>query len=237
MHPVIGLNADRKGAPSACRVELNSAYPDAIVRAGGLPLILPAEAVDDLAEMLAHVDAVVLVGGDDYHSELYGEPPHPTLAPMPIERQRFDLELARLVLERGIPALGICGGSQLLNLVRGGSLIQDLPAEVGTSVEHRSDRGWDTWHEVRVARGSALEKITGATLTVNSWHHQAVKQLGHGVEAVAWAADGVIEGITIADQAFCLGVQWHPEELRHDPGHRDLFQALVTAARMLKVAR
>jgi putative glutamine amidotransferase len=229
--PIIGQNADLGRVGNARCVQLECAYPDAIERAGAVPLILPAATCDDLDRMLERLDGLVLIGGDDYDPALYGEPRHPTLEPMPAERQSFDLELARAALARGLPVLGICGGSQLMNLVCGGSLVQDLPSQVGSTVVHRGAGGATTLHEVTTRKGSLLELLIGPCLRVNSLHHQAIARLGTGVEAMAWAPDGVVEAIEIADHPFALGVQWHPETMTDEPPHLALFQALVRAAR------
>src|SRR5262245_42633155 len=127
--PVIGQNADLGSAGAAHCVQLECAYPAAIARAGGVPLILPATSAADLGPLLDRLDGLVLVGGDDYDPALYGEPRHPALEPMPAARETFDLELARTALARGLPVLGVCGGSQLMNLVCGGSLVQDIASQ------------------------------------------------------------------------------------------------------------
>jgi putative glutamine amidotransferase len=248
MKPIIGQNADLRRAGAASCVQLECAYPAAITRAGGVPLILPAVTGADLDRLLEPLDGLVLVGGDDYHPALYGEAAHPALEPMPEARQSFDLELARAALARGLPVLGVCGGSQAMNLARGGSLVQDIASLVGTRVAHRladaaggdagagcgegeCGEGGATFHEVTTRRGSLLELLVGPCLRVNSTHHQAVARLGSGVEALAWAEDGVIEAIQVVDHPFALGVQWHPEMMIDEPVQLGLFQALIRAAR------
>jgi len=140
--------------------------------------------------------------------------------------------VARLADATGLPILGICRGAQALNVARGGTLHQHLPAITDHSVDHRqTEPGWEETHPVRVAGDARLARVLGMDdLWVNSFHHQAVDRLGSGLRAVAWAPDGTVEGIEDPGERFVLGVQWHAETLDRGPVHPRLFEALVAAA-------
>lgn len=239
MRPLIGITPDegltdpRPGRPALPRYELKRAYADAVLRAGGLPLVLPY--VDDLgaiARLLNKIDGLVVTGGAfDIGPEEYGESAGANLGVLKPARTKFERRLLELALARDVPVLGVCGGMQLLNVVRGGTLIQDLGTELAGALPHEQKHdSREPAHEVAVAPGSALAAITGAgTLHVNTTHHQAVARLGHGLRTTGVAPDGVIEAIELDGARFCLGVQWHPE-LLESPEQDALYTALVAAA-------
>jgi putative glutamine amidotransferase len=146
-------------------------------------------------------------------------------------RLGVDLALARLARERSIPILGICLGSQILNVAAGGTLVQDIPSQVPGALEHRGNTGNRKRHVVEVARGSRLAAILGETsVNVNSGHHQAVRDVGHGLSVVAKSSDGIVEAIEDPLLPFHVGVQWHPEEMLEEVSADRLFAALVEAA-------
>ena len=147
-------------------------------------------------------------------------------------RDEFELRIAREALERQIPVLGICRGTQLLGVVSGGELIQDIPSQCPGAVEHATpERGPVSRHWVRVAEGSRLREVLGAgRVRVNSYHHQANGRLGAAMRAVGWCEDGVVEALEGAGAGFLVGVQWHPERMLRAPRQRRLFAALVAAA-------
>ena len=240
--PVIGINTGyRDGNWSVTGNQwIKTNYLESIRLGGGVPSILPYVYEDDELDLLLdRVDGVVLIGGPDLDPRTYGEEPLPTWKMLQENRQRFDLYLCQKVLERRIPLFAICLGFQVLNVTRGGSLYQDVPAQKPSNIAHLCEIGANyTRHPVRVERGSLLHRIVGKeTFDANSAHHQAVKKLGAGLQAIAWAEDGIIEAIELPEHPFCLGVQWHPECIADkEEDHRKLFAAHVEAAATASLA-
>jgi putative glutamine amidotransferase len=218
---------------------LRDDYVRAVETAGGLPLVLapgdPADAPALAAAYLDRVGALVLSGGADVDPALYGEPRHETVTSVFPERDAFELAIVREALRRDMPVLAICRGHQLLNVAAGGTLIQDIASQVEAAAVHDPDQErWERCHDVAVLPGTRLARILGSErVSVNSFHHQAVKDLGHGLVLSARGCDdGVIEGMEMPDRRFVIGVQWHPESFWDRPaGFQPLFEALVDAAR------
>jgi putative glutamine amidotransferase len=218
---------------------LRDDYVRAVETAGGLPLVLAPGKVEDAAalaaEYLDRIDALVLSGGADIDPALYGEARHPTVKRVYPERDAFELALCREALRRDMPTLAICRGHQLLNVASGGTLFQDIASQVEAAAVHDPDQErWERCHDVVLLPGTRLREILGQErVAVNSFHHQAVKELGEGLVLSARGCDdGVIEGMEMPDRKFVLGVQWHPESFWDRPqGFQPLFQALVNAAR------
>lgn len=208
-------------------------YVRALARAGAVPIVLPPLAVDAVPDLLLPLAGVCLSGGPDLDPAAYGASPSPDLGPTEPTLDVFELEVARVADSMGLPIFGICRGAQALNVARGGTLHQHLPAVTDHTVTHRqTEPGWVETHDVWIEPGSRLSRIMGTnTPHVNSFHHQAVDRLGHGLRAVAWAPDGTIEGIEADEERLVLGVQWHAETLdRDEQPHPRLFEALVAAA-------
>jgi len=177
---------------------------------------------------------IISGGGFDIHPSYYGERPIRQLGAIKAQRTEFELDIAAAALKQDLPILGICGGEQALNVVLGGSLYQDISAQVADASEHQqSDKKCFGGHRVQIPDGTCLRAIVKqASLEVNTTHHQAVKQLGKGLIVDAIADDGVIEGIESTRHAFVIGVQWHPEVLApRRQGHRRIFDALIAACR------
>lgn len=218
---------------------LRDDYVRAVETAGGLPLVLapgkPEDAPALAAEYLDRVQALVLSGGADVDPALYGEARHPTVKRVFPERDAFELALCREALRRDMPTLAICRGHQLLNVATGGTLFQDIASQVEAAVVHDPDQErWERCHDVVLLPGTRLRDILGQErVAVNSFHHQAVKELGRGLVLSARGCDdGVIEGMEMPDRKFMIGVQWHPESFwDRQPGFQPLFRALVNAAR------
>lgn len=229
--PVVGINCDMKrDDPKRDRLFLCTDYSDAVLQAGGLPILLPfLEEARDLEQALSSCDAVLLTGGDDLDPASYGAARRDETNIAAKRRLKFDLALARAALQRRMPVLGICMGAQLLNVAAGGTLIQHLE----TSDTHRQNtRAAELVHDVIVSSGSRLAGIVGeGTLGVNSTHHQAIDKVAPGFTAVARDRDGVIEAIEQLDQPLTFAVQWHPERLLAHERHRKLFEALVASSR------
>jgi gamma-glutamyl-gamma-aminobutyrate hydrolase PuuD len=207
-------------------------YVESVERAGGRALVVPpsTEAVDETLDVL---DGVVFSGGIDVDPAQYGAERHP--ATDPAQRHRDDGELALLsrALERDIPTLAICRGFQLLNVLRGGDLVQHLPDEVGHE-GHRETPGVFSEHPVAVKDGTRLAEIIGARHEgVKSSHHQGVGRVGEGLVENAWAEDGSLEGLEDPSRRFAVGVLWHPE-MEED---KRLFEALVAEARRYRAER
>jgi putative glutamine amidotransferase len=226
-----------QGEPPRTELALGELYLDAVRSAGGMPVILAPVASESIETLIARLDAVVLSGGPDLHPSAYGVLPHPELGPTEPELDRFELELARAAVARGLPVLGICRGMQVLNVALGGSLHQHLPDLEG-QVNHRQDRtSGDPSHRVTLARDSRLTKVIGRRyVEVNSFHHQAPHALGRGLAVAGRAPDGVVEAVEVPGRRFTFGVQWHAECLVDRPEHLALFRGLVRAARGHEVA-
>ncbi|MBN2132069.1 MAG: gamma-glutamyl-gamma-aminobutyrate hydrolase family protein [Sedimentisphaerales bacterium] len=208
------------------RTQVNFAYVRAVADNGGVPLVLPT--IDDETILQRYVDlldGLVLVGGADVPASAYGEEPHETAEPLPQQRYEFERKLIARWWDGGKPLLGVCLGMQFANVVAGGSLVQDIPAQVGTEVVHRG------YHRVEIEPASGLARILGGTeARVLSNHHQAVKKPGGDLKIVAHSADGVVEALERTGDAFGLFVQWHPESMS-DTAHRNaIYGALVRAA-------
>ena len=212
-------------------------YEESVRRAGGEPTILDP-ATQRPADVVRSFDGVLLAGGGDVLPSIYGEREHPTFGASEPGRDEYEIELVRLVLERDLPIFAICRGIQVLNVARGGTLIQDIPSEVAQAQPHdvREPRVAIA-HDVWMTSGSLLERLMRErfegedSVPVNSRHHQAVKQLAPGLVVSGTAPDGVIEAIEDPSKTFCLGVQWHPENFYRTGEFRPLFEGFLKACR------
>lgn len=204
----------RWGPWDAEAVMMPRTYVTAVQDAGALALLLPPDdvAADAPDPLLDRIDALILGGGSDLDPASYGARPHPETRDTCLERDRFELGLTTRALERRVPVLGICRGMQLLNVSRGGTLVQHLPDLLGHR-EHRHTLGAFYDHDVRLEPGSLAARAAGAErVTVKSHHHQGVDDLGEGLVASGWSVpDDLVEAIEIRDQPFALGVLWHAE--------------------------
>ena len=212
MSPVVAVSAPLRTDQGRARVALNAAYARACIAAALTPLVVPPLiAPERAADVIASVSGLMLTGGEDVEPRHYGEPRHQGLAATDAARDAVELALYRTARERRVPILAICRGIQLVNVAEGGTLYQDLPSQHPSSVAHA---GTSARHRLRVEPGSLLERVAGHPASVNSRHHQAVKDLAPALRAVAWAEDGIIEGVEGQDEAagWLLGVQWHPED-------------------------
>jgi putative glutamine amidotransferase len=236
--PTIGITPDFAAADAQAtppRYELKVAYADAVLRAGGLPWVVPYSeepaVVDAYLEQMAGL--VVTGGAFDIPPEAYGDAPRAGLGALKEGRTRFETALVKGALARQLPILGVCGGMQLLNVVLGGTLVQDIALEWPGATEHeqKHDRT-QPQHPVEVKAGTLLAECVGqGQLMVNSTHHQAVRALGAGVVASAAALDGIVEALEAPAHPFALGVQWHPELLIQSmPVHLGVYQLLVGRA-------
>ncbi|MCA1699091.1 MAG: gamma-glutamyl-gamma-aminobutyrate hydrolase family protein [Actinobacteria bacterium] len=202
-HAIIGLSTsemreptrvyhDPNGEPPQQELALGLTYPQAIRRAGAVPIVIPPLDVDSIEPLLDGLCGLCLSGGPDLHPSCYGAEPHPLLGPTERHLDSFEIALVRAAEARELPVLAICRGLQVLNVARGGTLVQDLPTQRPSEIRHRQKEvGWVATHGVRMQAGSLAAACLGETeLRVNSFHHQAVDELGRGLRVVGWAPDG-----------------------------------------------
>ena len=230
--PLIGVTTSITVETSTPRAFVNSAYVEAVQRAGGVPVLLPPQLDASARVALWRVlDAVVLTGGGDVDPARFGQTPHPTVTDVFPARDALEVDLTHWALRRRLPILAICRGIQVLNVALGGTLHQDIASELPSALVHtqREPRHQPT-HRVKVEDGTRMARVLGASeVEVNSFHHQGLAGLGDGLRAVAWTADGIVEGVEMdRSPGPVLGVQWHPEELAaHDQAAANLFRFVV----------
>lgn len=201
-----------------------ASYVESVVQAGGVPLLVPPGG-SGFAEVLDALDGLVFSGGSDLDPELYGAEAHPETLGVIRERDDFELALMRAALDRDLPVLAICRGSQVLNVALGGDIEQHVPDRVG-SERHKEVPGVFADHDVEVAAGTLLQSIVGKRVPVKSHHHQSYESVGEGLHVVARADDGTPEALEDPTRRFAVGVLWHPEEGED----KALFEALVREA-------
>lgn len=209
-----------------------------VVHAGGLPVLIPADLPEDAARVLYdRVHGVLIPGGGDVNPRHYGAAPHPLTQPPDDARDALELHLARWAVEDDRALLGICRGHQIINVAFGGTLVQDIRAQLETDITHDQPnvpQGRVTLaHDVTITGDSHLARVLDTTrVRVNSLHHQSVDRHAPGLHVTAHAPDGVVEALEVPGKRFALSVQWHPEDLypEHSPMKR-LFEAFVAAAR------
>jgi gamma-glutamyl-gamma-aminobutyrate hydrolase PuuD len=207
------------------------AYVNAIEDAGGRALIVPPSE-DAIEETLDALDGILFSGGSDVDPSTYGHDVHPETTNLRPERDRGELALLRAALDRDMPMLAVCRGSQVLNVARGGDLVQHLPDVVGDE-KHKQTPGVFADHEVEVERDTKLGALLGERAPVKSHHHQGFGRVGEGLVETAWAEDGTLEALEDPSKRFAVGVLWHPEE-GEDAA---LFRALVEEARAYRAAK
>ena len=211
-------------------------YEEAVRRAGGEVRILNYE-TDRPADVVKEVDGILLPGGDDVLPSLYGAEAHSKFDAAEPGRDAYELELATRAGDADLPLFAICRGIQVLNVARGGTLVQDIPSELPDAIPHEvRDTPFTIAHDIWVSEGTLLhdllrDRIDGDACPVNSRHHQAVQNVGTGLVVSATAPDGVIEAVEDPSKKFCVGVQWHPENFYRTGEFRALFEAFVDAAR------
>jgi len=207
------------------------AYVQQVEAAGGRALVVPPSE-DAVAETLDALDGILFSGGSDIDPAEYGHDPHPETAGTRPERDRGELALLKAALERDMPVLAVCRGSQVLNVAYGGDLVQHLPEVVGDE-KHKHTPGVFADHAVDVEEGTRLRALLGERAPVKSHHHQGFGRVGEGLVESAWAEDGTLEAVEDPGRRFAVGVLWHPEE-GEDAA---LFRALVDEARAYRDAK
>lgn len=234
-HPVAGVatGVSRKGG--GVRVQPATPYRRALARAGGRSVLLwPGMPKRKLAEAWRRIDRLLLTGGGDVDPRRYGARRHPKTGMVSAARDAFEARLIRRALGEGMPVLAICRGIQILNVVLGGTLVQDIPSMRGKRLVHsRGKSRPPAMHRIRILRpGTLLESVTGArSLRVNSFHHQAVGLPAPGLRVIARSPDGIVEAVEPAEhRGFLVAIQWHPEKMpARDPLSRRLFRAFLRA--------
>lgn len=222
------------GDPAREDFVISVEYLRGILLSGGMPLVIPPIMPGAIDQILGKIDALFISGGPDIDPSLYHRERNEQVGPTNLMTDTFQLGLLREADLRGIPILTVCRGTQLLNIMRGGSLHQHIPDDFPDStVNHAQEEGGAfATHPVTIAKDSLIHRALEREETmVNSFHHQSIDQLGTNLEAVAWAPDGVIEGIQATDRDFMVGMQWHAEsQTRQDDKQERLFRGLAEAA-------
>jgi putative glutamine amidotransferase len=237
MKPLIGISCgtfhDRAWCPPS--YGHRQTYVDAVLRAGGAPLLIPPVTDEATLRVLyERLDGILLAGGGDIAPSNYGDQPHEKLGLVDAARDESELPIARWAVAEGKPLLGICRGVQVINVALGGTLYQDIPTQISPSLSHTLSYEREDWtymaHEIRIAPDSRFARVMGVqAMTINSLHHQSVRDLAPGLRAVAWAPDGIIEAVEGQGGSFLLGVQCHPEALQAaaDTRWQSLFLAFI----------
>lgn len=235
MRPLIGITSYaeeiRWGVWTEEAALVPLAYVRAVEHAGGRALVVPP-AEDGLDETLDALDGVIFSGGGDLDPSLYDAEPHPETDAPREARDAAELRMMEAALDRDMPMLAICRGSQVFNVARGGDLVQHLPEAIGDE-RHKHQPGEYSDHDVTLAGDSRLGALLGDHAPVKSHHHQGYGKIGTGLREVAWAEDGVVEGLEDPEKRFALGVLWHPEEGEDFA----LFKALVEEAKRYRNER
>jgi putative glutamine amidotransferase len=235
--PLIGLTTSRstnsQGFPIITCME---SYIQSIVRAGGIPVLIPLGIDEELlSKTLDTVDGVLFTGGGDIHPARFGGADHPKINQVDEDRDRVEMALYRDIIKNRKPFLGVCRGLQVINTASGGSLYTHIADQYSGAMEHYYYPEWPYTHLshfVHVKKKSRLEKITGQTiLQVNSLHHQGIDRMAEGFSATALAPDGIIEAIEMNDYPYGLAVQWHPEWLLDHPPMLALFESFIEASK------
>ncbi|HEX2821270.1 MAG TPA: gamma-glutamyl-gamma-aminobutyrate hydrolase family protein [Streptosporangiaceae bacterium] len=228
--PIIGitgeLEAARWGNWIREAVVSPVSYTRAVERAGGTPVILPPVPASSVPVLIAGLNGLLLTGGRDVDPSLYDEAPHEQTDLPDHRRDRFELILTRAAIDANLPFLAVSRGMHILNVARGGTLIQHLPDRLRNE-SHKPDPVKLTTHDLQISAASKLGRLLGESAQVPASHHQAIDRLGNGLLTVAWTYDQVVEAVELPEHRFGVGVQWNPED-GDDPR---LFEALVTAAK------
>lgn len=236
MKPIIGITSMLSIKPKKNYNVISQNYIDSVIRGGGIPIIIPQNArIKDIPDYLSRIDGLVLSGGEDVAPFIYGENIRREVDYILPQRDFFELELLKEAIRRNIPILGICRGMQILNVCLGGTLYQDIKTQLENKMDHLPELmpvnqlyHTITIHDHTILRTLFKEKI----LSVNSFHHQCIKDLGRDVIVSALAEDGIIEGIEVKGNKNIIGIQCHPEDLTEEyPKFVVLFRYIVERAK------
>ena len=233
MTPIIAITAKTEELRNRPQTTIPNTYVKVIEEAGGVPVIIPiTDKKENITQIARFADGFLFSGGDDIHPRYYGEELMAEMVISPDERTDFETALLREAMQLRKPVLGICLGAQLINVVLGGSLFQDIPSQIANPLNHREQ------HNIKIVAGTMLNKIFSSEnthphpsieISIFSTHHQSVKSPGKGLIVSALSSDGVIEAIELPDYPFLIGVQWHPEREPESDYTRLLFHAFVKA--------
>jgi putative glutamine amidotransferase len=213
--PLIGITTDIEGE----YLKLKYYYPDAIIKAGGIPLLIPAAGDTVYAESIS---GLLIPGGDDLDPFYFNEAMLSKIIPVSRKRSDFEISLLKEMVSLRRPILGICYGMQLINVAFGGTLYQDIDSQASVEISHKKD-----YHIIVITENSFLKE---GRFSVNSTHHQAIKELGTGLLAFAYSTDNLIEAFYMKDYPFLVGVQWHPERMPDNELSVTLFESFVEAS-------
>jgi len=232
MKPVIGITAEIRGGGDYF---LPPVYANAILQAGGIPIVIPLMPDDEIEMICDEIDGLFITGGEDIDPSYYGEDPHVDLGVITPRLDRMEHSLVKGILKRDKPYIGVCRGLHMLNIATGGSLYQSIHSErEEPTIQHRQKSiRTHRSHRVKIDPNSQMFDLLGEEeIKVNSFHHQGCKAIGDGLKVVATAPDGIVEGVESMRHSFVFGFQWHPEEfaLEGDEPSKRIFEAYIQAA-------
>jgi putative glutamine amidotransferase len=233
--PLIGITCEQESFTNTSLLETISVeYTRAVIAAGGTPLLIPTDfPVAELESLRERLDGILLTGGGDIEPGQYSSESHPSLILVSPERDALEIELVKFAVKTDWPLLGICRGLQVMNVALHGTLTLDVPTQFPTTIQHDRPYGQARdfiAHEVTIEANTRLAEIIGKDqIPVNSFHHQAVREMAPGLKVNARSTDGLVEGLEMPGSRFFMGVQWHPECLQKHSEQRALFQAFIQA--------
>lgn len=237
MKPIIGILANltdlEREASLSERAFVSNAYINAVIKAGGVPMIIPVNTQEEvIKKQIELIDGLILSGGVDVNPVLYNEEPSTEIEYYHPDIDKFDLIAIDIAIKLNKPILGICRGAQILNVSQGGSLYQDTTHIEGNYIKHnQSTKSYLGSHTIIINNESKISDILGTEILVNSYHHQSVKNVGKKLMPIAYSKDGVVEAIEMKDKKFIVGVQWHPELMvNHDEKMANLFKKFINAS-------
>lgn len=217
MKPIIGITTFIESKPKKDYCSVSNNYIYSVQKAGGIPILIPIDDnIENIASYSEIIDGILFTGGEDVSPLKYGEDPLKQVDGISEDRDNFELQLFQEVYKKNIPILGICRGTQLINIALGGSLYQDINSQIPDSFGHlpKNTMVNNLYHSVKIEEDSRLFNIFNTKeLNVNSFHHQAIKKVGTDLKTVAFSSDGIIEAVESTGERFLVAVQWHPEDL------------------------